>query len=311
MNMNEILTIAFMMLFVPVLGLFFMGLERKITARIHNRIGPPVYQQFVDVMKLFSKRENISHSWVFDIGPIFAVVGVLATMLFIPMGGFPMLSFHGDLIVIMYLMVISGLGMALGAGASGNPNAGIGVMRSLVLMMAYELPFVLTLLSVMLYYNTTSLGEIVAKQGETGWGILALPLSALVADLCLQGQFGEKPFDQPVAPHEVATGPMVEYGGKHLGMLFLWHAIAVVMEGSLFVSLFLGGAIFFDPSTITGMVLNLLLWIVLVFMMFFIAILINGVMLRFRIGQAFAFYWKWPTVLAIIALAYVMVVSAW
>ena len=311
MDMMQILTVVAMAIFVPLLGLLFMGIERKITARIHNRMGPPVYQQFIDVMKLFAKRENISHNWVFDIGPIFAVVGVLVTMLFIPMGGFQLLSFEGDLIVIMYLMVISGLGMALGAGASGNPNAGVGVMRALVLMMAYELPFVLTLLSVMIYYDTTSLAEIVERQGNGAWAILILPLSALVADLCLQGQFGEKPFDQPIAPHEVATGPMVEYGGKYLSMLFIWHAIAIVVEGSLFVNLFLGGAIVFDPSTYMGMALNFLVWIGLVFLMFFIAILINGVMPRFRIDQAFAFYWKWPTILAIIALAYAMVVSAW
>ncbi len=310
MNLSDIAWLIIMPFFVSVLGLFFMGIQRKITARIHRRIGPPVYQQFIDVMKLFSKRESITHNWIYDIGPIFAIVGVLVTMLFIPMGGFRLLSFHGDLIVVMYLFVISGLGMALGAGASGNPNAGIGVMRALSLMMAYELPFVLSVLSVMVYYNTTSLAEIMEKQSKA-WAILVLPLSALVADITLQGQFGEKPFDQPIAPHEVATGPMVEYGGKHLGMLFLWHAIAVVVEGSLFVDLFLGGAILFDPSTQIGMILNFILWIVLVFVMFLIALLINAVMLRFRIDQAFAFYWKWPTILAIIALAYALGVSTW
>ena len=311
MSITDILIIVAMAIFVPILGLLFMGIGRKITARIQNRRGPPFYQQYIDVMKLFSKRENISHSWVFDIGPIFAIVGTLTTMLFIPMGGFQLLSFDGDLIVIMYLMVISGLGMALGAGASANPNAGIGVMRALVLTMAYELPFVLVLLSVMIYYDTTSLAEIVARQGNMAWAILALPLSAIVADICLQGQFGKKPFDQPIAPAEVATGPIVEYGGKYLGMLMLSHSIAIIVEGSLFVNLFLGGGIVFDPSTYMGMALNFLVWIGLVFLMFFIALLINAVMPRYRIDQAFAFYWKWPTILAIIALAYAMVVNTW
>ena len=309
MNAVQITILVLFPIFVGLLGLLFMGIARKVTARIQNRVGPPVYQQYIDVMKLFSKRENIYHNWIFDLGPIFALVGILAAMLFVPMAGFRLLSFDGDLIVVMYLLVISGLGMALGSGASGNPNAGIGVMRALGLMMGYEMPFVISMLGVMVYYHTTSLAHIVQDQ-RSMWAIAILPLSAFVADITLQGQFGEKPFDQPIAPHEIATGPMVEYGGKFLGMLYLWHSIAVVVEAALFVDLFLGGALLFGPS-VMGIVLNFLLWILLVFVMFMIAVLINAVMPRFRIDQAFAFYWKWPTIIAIIGLAYALGVSTW
>ena len=310
MNLLWLLTLILMPIFVSFMGLLFMGIMRKITARVQNRIGPPFYQQFIDVMKLFSKRENISHNWVFDIGPIFAIVGMIATMLFIPMGGLTLLSTQGDLIVVMYLLVISGLGMALGAGGSGNPNAGIGVMRGLTLMMAYELPFVLAVLAVMVYYHTTSMLEIVNSQ-RTMWAIAILPLSGFVADVALQAQFGKKPFDQPIAPAEVATGPIVEYGGKYLGMLMIAHSIGLFVEASLFIDIFLGGGIIFHQPGIIYQILNFLFWVLLVFIVYTIAVLINAIMPRYRIDQAFAFYWKWPTIIAIIGLAYALGVSAW
>ena len=91
----------------------------------------------------------------------------------------------------------------------------------------------------MLYYDTASLGDIVeAQKGAFNWTILALPLSAIAADLSLQAMLGEKPFDQPVAPSEIASGPMVEFGGKYLGMLMVWHAMSIVVEAGLFVNLF-------------------------------------------------------------------------
>ena len=308
--MIEILLYIFIPLIASLTGLLFMGIQRKIIARIQNRRGPPFYQQYIDVLKLFSKRENISHNWIFDIGPIFAIVGLVTTLLFIPVGGFSLLSTDGDLIVVMYLLVISGLGMALGAGASGNPNAGIGVMRGLTLMMAYELPFVLVVLSAMIYYHTTSLSEIVKAQKGI-WAIAVLPLSAIIADIALQAQFGKKPFDQPIAPAEVATGPIVEYGGKYLGMLMLAHSIGMFVEAGLFIDLFLGGGIIFHQAGVIYQILNFLFWILLVFIIYTIAVIISAVFPRYRIDQAFVFYWKWPTILAIIGLAYALGVSAW
>ena len=310
MNVQDIVVIVLMPIFVSFMGLLFMGIQRKIMARVQNRMGPPFYQQFIDVIKLFSKRENFSHNWVFDIGPIFAIVGLVTTMLFIPMGGFALLSGDGDLIVVMYLLVISGLGMALGAGASGNPNAGIGVMRGLTLMMAYELPFVLSVLAVMIYYHTTSLAQIVENQKDM-WAIILLPLSAIVADMALQAQFGKKPFDQPIAPAEVATGPIVEYGGKYMGMLMLAHSIGMFVEAGLFIDLFLGGGMIFHQAGMLYQVLNFVFWIFLVFLVYTIAVLISTVFPRYRIDQAFTFYWKWPTILAIIGLFYALGVSAW
>jgi NADH-quinone oxidoreductase subunit H len=182
-------------------------------------------------------------------------------------------------------------------------------MRALALMMAYELPFVLSILSVMIYYNTTSLATIVNSQQHSNIALITLPLSMIAADIALQGQFGKKPFDQTIAPHEIATGPMVEYGGKYLGMLLLWHSVALVMEAALFIDLFLAGGVFFFGG-FDAMILNIVIWAILIFAVILVALFIDAVMPRWRIDQAFIFYWTWPTLIAIIGLAYALGVSA-
>ncbi len=285
-------------------GLLFGGIARKVTARIQNRVGPPVYQNFIDVGKLLTKKSNIRHNWIFDFAPVFALSGVIMILLYLPMGGYRMFASKGDLILLMYIMVIPALGFALGAGASMNPNAGVGVMRALTLMLSYEMPFVIVLLSVMIYYDTASLTTLLGKQFSVGWAIVALPISAVAADMALQGMMMEKPFDIPIAPHEIASGPLVEFGGKYLGMLMLYSAGGIVVETSLFVDLFLGGGVVLDPAVygFWAYLVNYVVWFALILAVWLIAVFVNAVFPRFRIEQAFKFYWKWPTVIAILGL---------
>ena len=287
-------------------GILFMGIARRVVARVHNRVGPPVYQSYIDIIKLLTKRTNISHGWIFDLALLFSISGILLTLLFLPIGGVRLLSVHGDLFLVLYLLAIPALGFALGAGASGNPNAGIGVMRALVMMFSYELPFIIAVLAVMIYYDTTSIATIVASQSHMRWAVLVPPLllGALVADMALQGMLMEKPFDIPIAPHEIASGPMVEFGGKYLGTLMLYKATSIVVETTLFVDLFLGGGVVLEPSTYGPLAyaVNLMVWFGLILAVFLISVLINTVFPRFRIEQALKFYWSYDTVLAIVAL---------
>ena len=291
-------------------GLLFMGIGRKIIARVHNRVGPPFYQNFIDVAKLLSKKTNISHGWIFDLALLFSISGILLTLLFLPIGGVQLLSMEGDAFLILYLLAIPALGFALGAGASGNPNAGVGVMRALVMMLSYELPFIITLIALMIYYDTTSLATIVKMQSINGvksWAITMPPfmLAAFAADMALQGMLMEQPFDIPIAPHEIASGPMVEFGGKYLGSLMLYKAIALVAETTLFVDLFLGGGVILHGGF--AFVINFFVWFALIFLLFVISILIAASFPRFRIEQAFSFYWKYEAIIAVASLIWVYI----
>jgi len=305
----DIVTMLVMTALGFAIGMLFNGIARKITARIHNRVGPPIYQGYIDVLKLFTKKTNISHGWIFDFAALFSVAGIALAFLFLPVAGFSLLSGEGDLFLILYLLAIPALGFALGAGASGNPNAAVGIMRALMSMLAYELPLVMVIIAMMVHYDTTSLAVIVQKQANFHWALF-IPvffIGALVADMALQGMLMEKPFDIPIAPHEIASGPMVEFGGKHLGALMLYKMMGIVVETTLFVDLFLGGGVVLSVTHYgwIAYIVNFLVWFALIFFVFFIALLINAVFPRFRIEQALKFYWKYDALVALLILIWI------
>ena len=306
---EQILLMAAMVTLGFAIGMFFNGFARKVTARIHNRIGPPIYQGYLDVFKLFAKKTNISHGWIFDLAALFSVAGIALAFLFLPVAGFSLLSTEGDIFLILYLLAIPALGFALGAGASGNPNAAVGIMRALMLMLAYELPLVMVIVAMMIHYNTTSLATLVQMQSGMNWAIFvpAFFIGAIIVDMALQGMLMEKPFDIAIAPHEIASGPMVEFGGKHLGALMLYKMMGIVVETTLFVDLFLGGGVVLSVSQYgwIAYVVNFLVWFALITFVFFLALLINAVFPRFRIEQALKFYWKYDALAALLLLIWV------
>jgi NADH-quinone oxidoreductase subunit H len=277
-----------------VVGLLYMGLDRKITARVQNRYGPPVHQQFIDVVKLFRKKTAISHGTMFHLGPVLAITGSVSTLLFIPVlngskfwGG---LSFQGDLILIIYLMVFGSLGMALAVGESANPNGIIGVSRGLTQMLGFELPFLLAVITLMIQNGTTSLVELTQSQAGGHWNLFYSPLASVAAFLALLGMMGHQPFDVPIAPAEIASGPMSEFGGKYLGMMMSSRSIFTFAKLTLFADLFLGGS---------G---NLVSLVAKTFAIFLWPVVVGLIYPRFRTEQSVRFFWSWPAAIGLLGL---------
>ncbi len=289
-----------------VVGMFYGGLNRKITARTQNRVGPPVYQNFIDLVKLQGKRTNIAHGFMGHIAPVLAIIASLTVLMFIPVlhDGlwFRNLTFKGDLIFLLYMMVFGSLGMALGAGQSGNPNSAIGVSRGLAQMVGYEIPFVLALVSLMIQFHTTSIQDLMAYQHETGqWIIFANPFAFLAAILSYLGMFRYSPFDIVGAPAELASGPISEFGGKYLGTMMTSGSIFAFIKLVLMVDIFFGGAGNFG-SGFWGVVAGLVELVVKTFIVYMIPVFIGLVSPRFRTEQAIRFFWKWPTAFGVIAI---------
>ncbi len=277
------------------IGISFMMFKRKIAARIQRRYGPTFIQPLLDIFKLLSKQENISHGVMYDLGPIIALAASMTVIFFIPIPGMKLLTSSADIIALLYIMVIGSLAMALGAGEAANPNSSIGIARALTLMLGYDLPFVIVIISVVIKYHTTNFFAITQAQAAGHWAMWFLPLSAIAGIIVTYGVLGEHPFDAPIAPHEVATGPMAEYGGKHLGLLMINHAFHIYIELALFVDLFMGGAS------------NIFYFYAKMFVIFVLIIFFDEVLPRFRIDDAVRFYWRWPTILALIGLIIVLV----
>ncbi len=276
-------------LFGFVLQTGIAGINRKVVGRLQKRHGPRWYQEYIDIFKLLSKK-SVSHGWIFDFGVIMALGGIIATAMFMPLTAtFQAFAGADNFFIFVYLLAVGMLGMAMSASGSGNPWASIGVMRALTTMLAYEVPFLIVVLTIIKISNTSSITGIQVFQQMAGnnWFLIALPLGGIVGFLALMGQLGKKPFETYIAPAEIASGPMVEYGGKQLGMLFILHEISVFIEVSLFVHLFLGGAT------------NIVIFIVKYFVVYTIANLISNVNGRFKIDQVVKFFYKWPLLMAV------------
>ncbi len=288
-------------------GMFYGGLRRKITARVQNRVGPPVYQNFIDLMKLQGKQTNIAHGFMGHMAPMWIIIAAMTVLMFIPIlhNGlwFDNLTFKGDLIFILYMMVFGSLGMALGAGQSGNPNSAIGVTRGLSLMVGYEIPFVLSLVAIMIQFHTTSLQDLMNYQYQTGrWIILDNPFAFLAALMSSLGMFRYSPFDIVGAPAELASGPVSEFGGKYLGTMMTGGSVFAFIKLVLIVDIFLGGAGNVHMSGLAGTLIGLGELLLKTFLLYMIPVFIGLVSPRFRTEQAIRFFWKWPTFFGILAV---------
>jgi NADH-quinone oxidoreductase subunit H len=144
----------------------------------------------------------------------------------------------------------------------------------------------------MYYYKTSSVSGLMLAQADK-WTLVKMPLGAIIAFISLMGMLGKKPFDTPIAPAEIASGPMVELSAKHMGLLMLMHEFSVFVEIGLFVNIFLGVSNYF----------TFLLKFVVVFVL---ATMISAVLPRFRIEQVVKFYWKVPLTLAFVQVLFVL-----
>ena len=280
-----------------LIGVFFLGLSRKIMARIHWRYGPPITQPVIDVIRLFSQK-GFSHGRMFNLGIILSLAGSFVLILFIPMGNICPLSNSGGMLVILYVMLLAPLGIALSGGEAANPNVSIGISRKLIIALGYEVPLLLVLLTLMTRYHTISIVEIVQIQQDTTWALMELPLllSGIAYILILPAILGVRPFEIVQAPQEISSGPMAEYGGPFLALATIQHALEIFIGIALFVNLFLGGA--GNPFT-----LFLKMLVVFILLLF-----INAALPRLRVEQAVKYLWRWPTLISLIGMIIILII---
>ncbi|GAB4377373.1 MAG: hydrogenase [Calditrichia bacterium] len=288
------------LLFTSVFGLVVTWVDRKVSARIQWRVGPPFLQPFYDLLKLWHKELLIPVSGKragFLLAPI---LGVTATTLLATILGIinlnPEFQFVGDTIVIIYLMMLPPLSIVWGGFSSGNPLSVLGASREIKLLMGYELPFIIAIATVLFKVGTFSLGEIIEYQHVHGV-LLYYPsmILAFVASLlCLQAKLGQVPFDIAEAECEIMEGPLLEYSGPALGLFKLMQAMLYVVAPWFLISLFWGGT----QLQGWGILWSLLKYLFIVV----IVVLIKNTNPRLRIDQAIKFFWSWVTLLALAGL---------
>ncbi len=284
--------LLFMLLVAYITGFLYYGLYRNITARFQRRLGPPVWQSFLDSIKFFSKEESISHGWMFYLGPVIMMSGAIMTLFFIPLfhtgESFKGLSSYGNLFLVLYLLVLGALGNALAVGASGNPFGVMGVTRGLSRLFALELPFYISVIALISVSGSADIVCIAASQTE--WNAFAYPLLFIAALFSFVGMMGQAPFDVVGAPVEVYSGPASEFSGKFLALLMSQSAIFTFAKLVLMVHLFLGGASGFVELLAKS------------FGLFLFVIAFGAMYGRFKTPQSIDFLLKVPTSIAIVGL---------
>lgn len=283
-------------------ALLLIGTMARIRAKAQGRIGQPIWQPYIDIVKNYGKRTGISHGVMFYLGPVFRLAGGLGTYLFMPVVyGFVMFdnfSFAGDLLLVMYFIFFGQLGMALGAGQSGHPYAPLGVGRGLAQMTAFELPFALAIISIVAQYGTLSITEIVAAQqgGWQNWVAFTNPFAMVAGMIAFLGMSMQNPFSVVIAPQEIPIGPPTEMHSGFLGMLQTNRAIFNGAKMVLFMNLFWGGA------THKYVLVAILIMVVKTFLIYLYVTLIGASFPRFRTEQSIRFFLGVPTIIGIIAV---------
>ncbi|MEM1549968.1 MAG: complex I subunit 1 family protein [Candidatus Methanomethylicia archaeon] len=296
-----------------IIGWFNFWIFRKLRAKFQSRVGPPWYQPFADIIKLFGKEffiPSLSQRSIYVFSPILSLSSILILSFLIP-PGIPhwIGSFTGDLIVIIYFSVMFSLSFILAGVSSGNVFSFVGSSRETIMVLIVELPLAISLIIPSIILNSLygfpslSLSMILEFQFSTwfsifpNWFIFHAPFSALALFICVLTKCSLKPFgDIPEAEQEIIAGPLTEYGGPLLGLFEISRLLRFYVFPALFVNLYLGGGdTFIYPY-------NIIIFLIKIFIVDVILVIVDCIYPRFRIDQAFKWYMTFCLVLTLIDL---------
>jgi NADH-quinone oxidoreductase subunit H len=287
-------------LFLAIFGLAVEFIDRKIYARLQNRMGPPWFQPVADFIKLLAKEDVIpteSNPKMFKSAPIFALAATVSAFLYIPLWKTEALfSFNGDVLVVLYMLTLPTLAFFIGGWYSTSLYARIGSVRSLTQLFAYEVPLFMGILSAALLADTWSLKEMALFYTQHPWLWMANLLGFAISLVSLLGKLEKAPFDIPEAETEVVAGAFTEYSGRMLAFLRLTLDVEMVVGCALLALVFFPLGLTLSPW------LGFLLFLGKVLFIVSLISLLRTVLARMRIDQMINFCWKYMVPLALLQL---------
>jgi formate hydrogenlyase subunit 4 len=277
------------------------GIMRKLRARIHSRIGPPIVQPYYDLLKLLGKEDlRAGDPWL-GFAPILALASTLTASLLIPLGGEAPLAGAGDLLVFLYFVGISAVAVIFMGMVSWSPYGFLGSSREMMIYLSVEPVLFITLITAAVHARSLKLYDLVLWNHAMGPQI-SMVIAAIAFFLVLQAQLGRLPFDIAEAETEIMGGPSIEIGGPKLA-LFKWNVHAkLLIFTAVFVEVFIPWPKIFQIVPDLGLTLGKVLLIVLV------VAGIDAVNPRLRIDQAIVFFFG-VTMVSLAGLALALVGS--
>lgn len=294
------------LLFIVFNGLFLIWLERKVSGHIQLRVGPMrtgfhgALQTLADAIKLLGKEDIIptaADRVVFILAPIIAFASGILVYVVIPWG--PNLIVQDLNIGLIYIAAVTSLLTLalLSAGwSSNNKWSLLGAMRSASQLISYEVPLVLSIVSVAVLAGTLSLNGIVEAQQEWGlWFVVLQPIGVFVFLTATLAELNRAPFDMPEAESELVAGYSTEYSGMRWAYFMLAEYGALLAAGALNAVLFWGGwhGPFLPPAV----------WMLIkVYGFVFLAMWIRWSFPRIRVDHLMNLGWKVLLPLAVVQL---------
>lgn len=289
------------LLFLSVFGLIAEFVDRKLYARLQNRVGPPWYQPEADFIKLLAKEDIIpaeADHWMFKVLPVIALTAVLTSFVYVPLWrANALFSFDGDLVVVIYLLTIPTLAFFLAGWYSNSLFAAVGAVRALTQLFAYEVPLFMGILAPAIVAGTWSLSGIARFYQMHPLYWMANLLGFAVCLVALQGKLEKVPFDIPDAETEIVGGTFTEYSGRLLAFFRMAIDIELVVGAALLAAVFLPFGLGLPAVAGFALFIVKVLFIVVLLAVF------RSVVARLRIDQMVEFCWKYLAPAALVQLA--------
>lgn len=307
-----------------VFSMLYRGIDRKLVAHMQGRVGPPIVQPFRDVQKLMMKESIIPDgavAWLFKAAPFICLISSALLLLYIPLfGRQALLGAYGDALLVVYLLILPSLALAAGGFASSSPYATVGAQREMVVLMSYEFPLAVAIVTLGWRIGLTTSADpfmfstiaahpiwsLVGPMGIIGSLILVFTLMVVTS-----GKGAKVPFDAAEAETEIAGGILVEYSGRNLLLFYLADIIKAFAMASLVVALFIP----YNLSPLVGIgtpvpasIVDGLFFLVKVFAVMFVGIsVIRAAMARFKISQI---SWVYIIAMTTISLVGLVLIAA-
>jgi len=289
-----IIGVAVVMGFITVSAIALIYSEMKVAAHVQLRpamleVGwHGLLQPIMDVVKLLAKELTTASAInkpLFVMAPIIAFVPCLIAFIVIPFNEKLIIrDLNLGLLLIFSFSALNVIGILMGGWASANKYSLLGALRSVSQNVAYEVPILLSVMSVVIMTNTLKTTELVMAQDKI-WFIVIQPIAAIIYFVSSIAETNRLPFDIPEAEGELIAGFHSEYSGMRFGLFFLAEYTNMFIVAAVFSILFLGG---WHGPFLPGVV-----WFLIkVYFMVFIVLVARWTFPRVRFDQLMTLAWK-------------------
>jgi len=307
---------------VPLVTVIFLiWIERKVAARVQDRIGPNrvgpfgLLQSVADAVKMITKEDITpqgADKFIYNLAPIIAFASVVLIWAIVP---FTPLHIGADLSIgILYFVAVASIGtvkIMIAGWSSNNKYALLGAFRTIAQLLSYEVPLVLSLLIPVMISGTMSMQEITRQQSGM-WFFFMAPVAAIMFFIANLAETGRAPFDLLEAESEIIAGYNIEYSGFKWGMFMAGEFMHAFTACLLTAVVFLGG--WWGPGVEQIPALGIIYLGLKTGVVYLFALILRSTVPRVRIDQLMTLNWKWLvpiSVANVIVTAFLLKLVQW